>query len=193
MFEKEKFSWTGKPENCRISDDRIEIVTEPETDLWQRTFYNFSIDNSPLLQMKTSENCFSFTVRAEFEGKRQYDQCGIVMHFDADNWLKISMECDEGIKNLGSVATNYGYSDWATTAVDASINVMWYRLTRKGADFSIECSQDGKDFMLMRVCHMFAAGDEISFGLYACSPQDSSFIAVFTDMDIKILSEKDFD
>ena len=36
----------------------------------------------------------------------------------------------------------------------------------------------------MRICHMYKGAEEISFGIYACSPEDSSFTAVFTDMKI---------
>ena len=36
----------------------------------------------------------------------------------------------------------------------------------------------------MRICHMYAAADEISFGIYACSPEESSFTALFSDMKI---------
>ena len=36
----------------------------------------------------------------------------------------------------------------------------------------------------MRVCHMWEGAGTISFGIYACSPEDSSFKAVFTDMQI---------
>ena len=36
----------------------------------------------------------------------------------------------------------------------------------------------------MRVCHMWDATDEIRFGLYACSPEESSFKATFTEMVI---------
>jgi regulation of enolase protein 1 (concanavalin A-like superfamily) len=31
---------------------------------------------------------------------------------------------------------------------------------------------------------MPAAADEISFGIYACSPEESSFTAIFSDMKI---------
>ena len=31
---------------------------------------------------------------------------------------------------------------------------------------------------------MFNAGKEICFGIYACSPENSSFKAVFTDMEL---------
>ena len=36
----------------------VEIVTEPHTDLWQRTYYGFRNDNAPVLQMTTDENSF---------------------------------------------------------------------------------------------------------------------------------------
>ena len=61
---------------------------------------------------------------------------------------------------------------------------MWYRFSRREDDFCIECSTDGINFSQMRVCHMYAATDEICFGIYACSPEESSFTAVFTDMKI---------
>lgn len=32
--------------------------------------------------------------------------------------------------------------------------------------------------------HMYKATDEITFGIYACSPEDSSFKATFTNMEI---------
>ena len=34
----------------------------------------------------------------------------------------------------------------------------------------------------MRVCHLNEAKDVISFGIYACSPEESSFTATFTNM-----------
>ena len=40
---------------------------------------------------------------------------------------------------------------------------------RREDDYCIECSSDGQAFSQMRVCHMPAAADEISFGIYACS------------------------
>ena len=91
---------------------------------------------------------------------------------------------NEAFQHLGSVATNNGYSDWATTAIPADVKTMWYRFSRRGDDFCIECSSDGIEFSQMRICHMYAAADEISFGIYACSPEESSFTAVFTDMKI---------
>lgn len=52
------FEWIREPQNYIVTDDRIEIVTQPGTDLWQRTYYHFRNDNAPLLQMETEEKFF---------------------------------------------------------------------------------------------------------------------------------------
>ena len=183
----ENMEWTREPKECLILPDRIEITTLPHTDLWQRTYYHFRNDNAPVLQTETEEKFFSFIVKTDFtQSTRRFDQCGIVMYLvDSENWLKASVEYEnESFGHLGSVVTNHGYSDWATTAIPADVKVMWYRFSRREDDYCIECSPDGADFTQMRVCHMWAGAGRIRFGIYACSPEDSSFTAVFTDMKI---------
>ena len=112
MIGASKWQWTREPAKYTICDDRIEIVTLPHTDLWQRTYYHFRNDNAPVLQMETEEEFFSFTVKTEFDSKRRFDQCGIVMYLDSENWLKAAIEYEnEEFQHLGSVVTNNGYSD----------------------------------------------------------------------------------
>ncbi|MBD5155946.1 MAG: DUF1349 domain-containing protein [Oscillibacter sp.] len=177
--------WTREPENYRISEDRIEIFTQPHTDLWQRTYYHFRNDNAPVLQLSVEDKYFSFVVKAVFESKCRFDQGGVVMYLDSENWLKASVEYEnEEIQRLGSVVTNDGYSDWATTDVDASIKAMWFRLSRREDDFCVENSLDGVNFKQMRICHMRHADGAVPIGIYACSPEDSSFRAVFTNMEL---------
>ena len=184
-FDVNKLKWIRKPKDYNIENDKIVIITEPHTDLWQRTYYHFRNDNAPVLQMDTNEKFFSFVVKTEFKSKHRFDQCGIVMYLDSENWLKASIEYEnDKFQHLGSVVTNNGYSDWATTEIDASIKTMWYRFSRRKDDYCIECSNDGITFKQMRICHMFNASGTINFGIYACSPEDSSFKAIFTNMEI---------
>lgn len=183
QFDHNALRWTREPLSWEMNDDTIRITTKPHTDLWQRTYYHFRNDNAPVLQMTTDERYFSFVVRTEFDSKHRFDQCGVVMYLDSENWLKASIEYEnERFQHLGSVVTNLGYSDWATTEIDASIKSMWYRLSRREDDFCIECSEDGQTFRQMRICHMYKATDAVSFGIYACSPEDSSFCATFSQM-----------
>lgn len=183
---KNQWTWTRMPKACEITEDRISITTLPHTDLWQRTYYHFRNDNAPVLQMETEEKYFSFTVKTDFrESHQRFDQCGIVMYLDAENWLKASVEYEnEHFQHLGSVVTNHGYSDWATTAIPADIKEMYYRFSRREDDYCVECSYDGVHYSQMRICHMAEGAGKIRFGIYACSPEDSSFTAVFTEMKV---------
>ncbi len=185
IFEKKNLFWIREADQSEVTDDRIIIYTQPKTDLWQRTYYGFQNDSAPVLQMKTSEKYFSFIVKTEFDTKARFDQCGIVVYLDSENWMKASIEYEnEQYQRLGSVVTNHGYSDWATTDIDALVKSMWYRLSRRESDYCIECSTDGITFQQMRICHLWEGNEEISFGVYACSPAEGSFQAKFTNMQI---------
>lgn len=178
--------WVRQPKMYTIQEDQITITTEPGTDLWQRTYYGFRNDNAPVLQISTVEPYFSFVVKTDFASSgHRFDQCGIALYLDSDNWLKASIEYEnEQYQRLGSVVTNHGYSDWATTDIPASVKSMWYRLSRRESDYCLECSKDGINFKQMRICHLWDRATEIRFGIYACSPEDSSFEAVFSSMEI---------
>ena len=180
-----EMKWIRAPKQYEVTEDRVEIITEPHTDLWQRTYYHFRNDNAPVLQLETDEQFFSFVVKTDFDTKVRYDQSGIVMYLDSDNWLKAAMEYEnDNIQRLGRVVTNNGYSDWSSVDVDASIKSMWFRFSRREDVFCIENSVDGVNFKQMRICHMFNAKEKISFGIYACSSEDSTFKASFTDMEM---------
>ncbi|MFZ2454222.1 MAG: DUF1349 domain-containing protein [Trichococcus flocculiformis] len=184
-FNSKDLKWIREPKNYSITENKIEIVTEPHTDLWQRTYYNFRNDNAPVLQINTDEKYFSFIVKTEFESNHRFDQCGVVMYLDSENWFKCSIEYEnEDFQHLGSVVTNNGYSDWATTVIDASIKSMWYRFSRREDDYCIESSIDGIHYSQMRIFHMWKGNGAIQFGIYACSPENSSFKATFTNMEI---------
>lgn len=178
-------NWIRQPKQFSVSEEKVTITTEPFTDLWQRTYYHFRNDNAPVLQTRIDEKYFSFVVKTTFDTKVRYDQSGIIMYLDSENWIKASVEYEnDKIQRLGCVVTNNGYSDWSSVDIDASIKSMWFRLSRRDDDFCVENSVDGVNFNQMRICHMFNVKDEVPFGIYACSAEDSSFEAAFTDMEI---------
>ncbi len=189
------FQWLRQPKAFAMHDGILEITTQPHTDLWQRTYYHFRNDNAPVFQTETDEPYFSFVVKTDFSGSHhRFDQCGIVMYLDSENWLKASVEYEnETFQHLGSVVTNGGYSDWATTEIPADVKTMWYRFSRRADDYCVECAQDGVTFRQMRICHMHKGGGKIRFGVYACSPETSSFTAVFSHMEITACAWKAHD
>lgn len=184
-FTENDLFWIREPKKFIIDNEQITIYSKEHTDLWQRTYYGFQNDNAPVLQMKTDERYFSFVVKTEFNTQCRFDQCGVIIYLDSENWIKSSIEYEnEEYQRLGSVVTNQGYSDWATTDIPSTITHMWYRLSRRESDYCIEYSEDGENFKQMRFCHLHHGDHEISFGIYACSPGASSFKATFTHMEI---------
>ena len=197
MIDFNNGKWINKPTKFELTENSISITTEPETDLWQRTYYGFRNDNAPSLQFDTDQN-FTFTAKVCFDYKARFDQCGLLIYLDSDNWFKASIEYEnETFSRLGSVVTNSGYSDWATTDIPL-VNQIWYRLSRRGADFLIESSLDADVFKQMRIFHLHKLGETsekmgksdpplpaqsvVNVGVYACSPQNSSFTAEFSEL-----------
>ncbi len=76
----QNMKWIRVPKQYTITEDKIEMITEPHTDLWQRTYYHFRNGNAPVLQIETDEKYFSFVFKTEFNTKVRYDQSGIVVH-----------------------------------------------------------------------------------------------------------------
>ncbi len=186
MINTADMYWINKPKQFTISENFIEIKTDENTDFWQRTYYLFRNDNAPSLLLKTSDSKFSFVVKTEFDSSHRYDQCGVIIYQDSDNWVKASIEYEnEDFQRLGSVVTNNGYSDWATTDITATQKHMYYRLSRRGDDYCIENSFDGITYKQMRILHMVKGCGEINIGVYACSPEKSSFTARFTDLQMQ--------
>ena len=170
----EEFYWFNEAKEY-YCDEGLIIQTEGDTDFWQRTHYGFKRDNGHCL-LTNLQGDFSFTGHFEFKLQNIYDQCGLIVRIDQDNWIKVSTEYEnENISRLGSVVTNLGYSDWATTDISSELKSMWYRISKKGNDFLIENSRDGENWKQMRITHLHQEIEELKVGIYACSPQDSSF------------------
>jgi regulation of enolase protein 1 (concanavalin A-like superfamily) len=198
-------SWFNPPEVSSVTATSVNLSTQPKTDLWQRSYYGFRRNNAPALLVERADN-FTFTVRASFEYKTKYDQCGVLLYLDADTWCKASLEYETPeFSRLGSVITNYGHSDWATTDV-ASPPVgetasYWYRLSRRGPDFLLEASKDSRTFSQLRIFHLHALGETtldmgqqdvlaadgqaVQVGVYACSPLVSSFEVRFDEAKLE--------
>ena len=192
--------WLNPPSTSHITDSSIALTTDPHTDFWQRSYYGFRNDNAPAYLFESGEN-FTFTAKVGFQYKRLFDQCGLIIYIDSENWFKASIEFEnDKFSRLGSVVTNLGYSDWATNDISLPEHI-YYRLSRRGPDFLIEHSFDGKAFKQMRIFHLhkledtseemgkanppLPAKNNIQFGVYACSPSDSSFTAFFDDFKLE--------
>lgn len=168
------FRWSNEPAAWHVGDV-LEMSTRPDTDYWQRTHYGFRRDNGHFFSV-TLNGDFSLTAQLAFAPNAQYDQCGVMCRASADSWIKASVEYEpDGPSRLGSVVTNHGYSDWATLDVESTLDRLWYRLSRRGADVRVESSFDGSSWQQLRIAHLHDCPDALDVGVYACSPVGEGF------------------
>ena len=171
--------WLNPPKTYDIHDTYIRLISQPQTDFWQKTNYGYQRNTGHAYLLPIEKNAFTFDVCVSFEGKELYDQAGLFLYFDEDNWAKASLENGlNGTLMLGSVITHSGYSDWAIAfEMKQSVSAIYYRLHKKENDFLIEYSLDGKQYNELRMFHLHVER-ELRLGIYACSPMNSSFEAI---------------
>jgi len=177
------FYWFNEPAHYQLGAG-LEIWTDEKTDFWQNTHYGFQRDNGHCL-LTSQAGDFSLLTHVEFRPQEKYDQCGLVVRIDRENWIKVSTEYEsEEDSRLGSVVTNLGYSDWATQDIASSHREMWYRISKKGSDFLLENSYDGQTWLQLRITHLHQAADDVEAGVYTCSPIGKNFWCRFTALEI---------
>lgn len=177
------FYWFNEPTRFQTGDG-LEIFTDEKTDFWQRTHYGFRRDDGHCLFTRQTGD-FTLTAHVAFRPQTQYDQCGLMVRVDAENWIKVSTEYeDEHHSRRGSVVTNLGYSDWATQDIPSTHREMGYRISRNGNDFLLESSFDGQTWQQLRITHLYKAMETLEVGVYACSPIGKDFWCRFTEIEI---------
>ncbi|MCB9077780.1 MAG: DUF1349 domain-containing protein [Anaerolineaceae bacterium] len=177
------FYWFNPPAHYQFGDG-LELYTGPQTDFWQRTHYGFERDDGHCLLTKLAGD-FAVTTQVEFRPKAQYDQCGLIVRVDSQNWVKTSTEYESAHESrLGSVVTNLGYSDWATQTISSEQTVMSYRISKRGRDFLIESALAGEPWQQLRVAHLHQLTEPVEVGVYACSPIGQNFWCRFARLEM---------
>jgi uncharacterized protein len=177
-----QFSWLNEPVVHSGNDRELRLITDKNTDFWQRTFYGFERDDGHAYLMPVSGD-FSAVVTIRAEYKELYDQAGLMLRIDERNWIKAGIEYTDGLMHFSVVVTN-GISDWSviplqgsTTSDEADV-----RITRHDDAVRVQYSINGAPWQLARLAP-FSNADAV-VGAMACSPQRSGFEVIFTDLKI---------
>ena len=180
--------WRNKPQKWSIDNGILTFFPDAQTDYWQRTHYGFQNDNGHFLYFEISGE-FVLTTRAHFFPQHQYDQAGLMVRISPHFWIKTSIEYEPHEANrLGAVVTRYGYSDWSTQDISKGIQSYQLRIRHKSDDYIVDYRQsDTENWSQIRLAHLENVDDApIQCGLYACSPIDAGFKAVFDYLRVEI-------
>jgi regulation of enolase protein 1 (concanavalin A-like superfamily) len=99
-----------------------------------------------------------------------------MVRFSSDCWLKASNEFEpEGPSHLGTVVTNFGFSDWSLQDFPYGETRSYsLRVRREGLDLLVEhAATETGPWNLMRIARLHSASEPVAqMGLYACSPKE---------------------
>lgn len=184
-LDTSRMIWKNKPTNYVVGRNRVIFETTPYTDLWSKTYYGYTHNNAHSLIFKIEQN-FTFSCKVRYKYKEAYDQAGIVIYANDENWFKICVEyIDEQSSLLSTVVTYHGFSDFSSYSIGSAVEQMWYRVSHFNENILVENSFDGIHYKQMRMFHMKFRGDKFEVGLFAASPNDSSFDVEFTEMIVE--------
>lgn len=168
--------WLNEPRQWQADGQDYQITTDPHTDFWRVTHYDF-IRDSGHFRYETVAGDFVAEVKVMGAYHDLYDQAGLMVRVDERNWLKCGIEYVGGVQQASAVATR-DFSDWSVTPLTDNPASIWLRVTRRGDCAEVQFSTDGDTFTMLRLAYLIPSG-ETMIGPMCCSPDGDGFTVAF--------------
>lgn len=182
----EKMQWFNEPESWEIKDGTLLMDVTPQSDYWRISHYGFTVDDAPFLYTLRGGE-FEVKVKVSGEYKTRFDQAGLMIRIDHENYLKTGIEYVDGKYNLSAVVTHHT-SDWSVVQLDKPVPFVWIKAVRRLDAVEVFYSFDDKEYIMMRNCWM-QDNTPVKVGLMAASPDGDGFKAKFEHFSIKHLPD----
>ncbi|MBN1649559.1 MAG: DUF1349 domain-containing protein [Spirochaetales bacterium] len=175
------FSWLNEPPSWSIDGDGISVVTGSKTDFWRKTFYGFINDNGHFFSRPVSGD---FTAIATFTGEYRhlYDQAGLMIRADENNWAKTGIEYTDGSMHMSAVLTR-DLSDWSVVPLASASATRTVRMTRHAEAIRIDFLDDRGNWQLLRLGNLILP-EICNVGIMTCSPLREGFRVVFNGFQL---------
>jgi uncharacterized protein len=168
--------WLNPPPHRHQNADRLSITTGDRTDFWRHTHNDFLRDNGHLFfEQRAGDFTAEVTVRGDF--RALYDQAGLMLRNDSENWIKAGIEMTGGVAYMSVVVTRT-FSDWSLIPLGAAPESIRLRLTRIADAVHILYELPDGPWTPARLAY-FPTMNPASIGAMACSPQRAGFEAEF--------------
>jgi uncharacterized protein len=178
----DRMTWFNEPASTKKVGEKLVVRSRPKTDFWRKTFYGYITDNGHFLHLK-ADGDFTFEARVNGNYAALYDQAGLMVRVNAENWMKCGTEFFDG-KRHASVVFTREYSDWSTMPDLTESGPVWWRALRKGESIETLCSLDGKTFTSVRQGYFPASTAEV--GIMCCAPEGPGFDAEFDRLSLTL-------
>lgn len=183
----DKMQWFNEPTKWEIKNNSLTMNVTPQSDYWRVSHYGFTVDDAPFLYtMRGGE--FEVKVKVTGDYTAHFDQAGLMLRIDHENYIKAGIEFVDGKYNLSTVVTHHT-SDWSIIALDRPVPFVWIKAVRRLDAIEVFYSFDDVTYTLMRNAWM-PDNHPIMVGVMAACPDGNGFKARFDNFSIKHLPDQ---
>ncbi len=182
----EKMNWFNEPAQWSVSGNRLTMAVTPKSDYWRISHYGFTVDDAPFYYGEYGGE-FEAKVKISGDYKVRFDQAGMMIRIDHENYIKAGIEYVDGKYNLSTVVTHHT-SDWSVIALDKPVDFIWIKAVRRLDAVEIFYSFDDKEYIMMRNAWM-EANRPVKVGMMGACPEGDGFSVTFSDFTVKHLPD----
>ena len=183
----DKMQWFNEPTKWEIKNNSLTMNVTPQSDYWRVSHYGFTVDDAPFLYtMRGGE--FEVKVKVTGDYTARFDQAGLMLRIDHENYIKAGIAFVDGKYNLSTVVTHHT-SDWSIIALDRPVPFVWIKAVRRLDAIEVFYSFDDVTYTLMRNAWM-PDNHPIMVGVMAACPDGNGFKARFDNFSIKYLPDQ---
>ena len=183
----DKMQWFNEPTKWEIKNNSLTMNVTPQSDYWRISHYGFTVDDAPFLYTLRGGE-FEVKVKVTGDYTARFDQAGLMLRIDHDNYIKAGIEFVDGKYNLSTVVTHHT-SDWSIIALDRPVPFVWIKAVRRLDAIEVFYSFDDVTYTLMRNAWM-PDNHPIMVGVMAACPDGNGFKARFDNFSIKHLPDQ---
>lgn len=180
-------TWFNEPSQWEIKDKKLTMMVTPQSDYWRISHYGFTVDDAPFYY-STYGGELETKVKITGDYKARFDQMGLMLRVDAQNYIKAGVEFVDGKFNLSTVVT-HKTSDWSVITLEKAPPFVWIKAVRRLDAVEVFYSFDDKEYIMMRNAYL-QDNTPVQVGLMAACPDGNGFKAIFENFTVKHLPDQ---
>ncbi len=181
-----KMNWFNEPEQWSIDNGTLTMEVTPQSDYWRISHYGFTVDDAPFYWAEYGGE-FEAKVKISGDYKARFDQAGLMLRIDHENYIKAGIEFVDGKYNLSVVVTHHT-SDWSVIALDKPVPFVWIKAVRRLDAVEVFYSFDDVDYKMMRNAWM-QDNVPMRVGVMGACPDGDGFTARFENFKVRHLPD----
>ena len=183
----ENMQWFNEPETWEVKNGKLTMDVTPQSDYWRISHYGFTVDDAPFIYTVRGGE-FEVKVKISGDYKVRFDQAGLMLRIDKENYIKAGIEYVDGKYNLSAVVT-HTTSDWSVIELAEPVDYVWIKAVRRLDAVEIFYSFDDVKYTMMRNCWL-QDNTPVMVGMMAACPDGNGFKATFENFKIKHLPDQ---